>query len=105
MGFPFMGTDLRRSLKGFKTKIETDGNGVSITWHDSWDMACWFYEYVLAHELGHHFVEQYKTKNGPIRSRNAEEHVANLRGARIVSQVYAAIRRKRSAQKGSGTAK
>lgn len=61
----------------------------AVSWPSERHRAHWFYSYVVAHELGHHFVEQYKTKNGRIRKRIHEEAVADLHADRISAHLLA----------------
>lgn len=88
--------DFRRSLNRFHAKVESHSEGFTISWPEPAIMSLWFYSFVFTHELGHHFVEQYKTKNSRIRSRNAEELVADLHAERFTDELFKAFRKQRS---------
>ena len=80
--------EFRRSLKRSRAMIESIAYGFKISWPEPEMMSRWFYSYVFTHELGHHFVEQYKTRNSRIRSRNAEEWVADLHAKRLTDELF-----------------
>lgn len=94
--FRTLGYELHRYLKRFRAIIEKNSDGFSISWREPRHMAQWFYAYVFTPELGHHFVEQYKSKNSRIRSRNDEEEVADLHALRISDAIFSALRSARS---------
>jgi hypothetical protein len=92
-----LSADFRRSLNRFHADIQSGANGFTVSWREPAVMSLWFYSFVFTHELGHHFVEQYKSKNSRIRSRNAEELVADLHAKRFTDELFAAFRNRRSA--------
>ena len=57
--------------------------GTEIDWPDWRDLARWFWGTVFFHELAHHYVEQYRHRNGRVASRDVEEIVAELRARKI----------------------
>lgn len=81
--------DFHRSLDRFHAAIESHPKGFTVSWPEPAMMAVWFYSFVFTHELGHHFVEQYKSKNSRIRSRKAEEFVADLHAKRFTDELIA----------------
>ncbi|HEY5793132.1 MAG TPA: hypothetical protein VIS74_07525 [Chthoniobacterales bacterium] len=91
-----LSSDFRGSLKRFHATIQSDANGVTVSWREPAVMSMWFYSFVFTHELGHHFVEQYKSKNSRIHSRNAEELVADLHAKRFTDELFASFRKRRS---------
>jgi hypothetical protein len=88
---------LRASLEKFYAIIDPQGDGFRISWRDEAFMALWFYCEVFVHELGHHFVEQYKSKNSRIGSRRHEELVAVLHARRFTDELIAACSSRRTA--------
>jgi len=94
--FRWLSTEFRRSLNRFHADIQSDGKAFTVSWREPDNMSLWFYSYVFTHELGHHFVEQYKTKNSRIQSRNAEELVADLHAKRFTDELFASFRKQRS---------
>lgn len=91
--FRTLSADFRRSLNRFHAVIKSDSDGFTISWPEPAVMSLWFYSYVFTHELGHHFIEQYKSKNSRIRSRNAEELVADLHAKRFTDELFASFRK------------
>lgn len=64
------------------------GSMISVSWPDRSILGLWFWDQVVMHELGHHFVEQYRSKNGRVRSRNAHERLAEMHVGRYLSRRY-----------------
>jgi len=93
MGFPTLDGELRRSLRQFKANIKKARLGYLISWPDGVARTLWFYSYVFTHELGHHFVEQYKNKNSRVFSRKNEELIADLHARRFTEEVMAVYER------------
>ena len=82
---------MKKILPGFRKSIESFGaivairnSAVEVRWPESESayVDVWFLT-VFMHELGHHFVEQYKNQRGRIGGRH-EELVANLRSSRLI---------------------
>lgn len=67
---------------------------VCVSWPNDGCMSIWFYSYVIAHELGHHYVEQYKTKNKNIKNINHNEIVADIHSFRLSEDLTKKYRQK-----------
>ena len=74
----------RALLEQYHATIKPSKTGFQISWPARALMSLWFYSFVFTHELGHHFVEQYKRKNRPLRSRRLEELIADLHSKRLI---------------------
>lgn len=75
-----------RELIAYGATVE-HGATISVRWaSDAANFALWFWDQVVMHELGHHFVEQYRSKNGRVRSRKAHEALANLHVGRYLNR-------------------
>jgi len=83
--------DLRQSLERFYAGIKPYGTGFTIWWPESALMSLWFYCYVFTHELGHHFAEQYKAKNGIMPSTSVSERSANLHARRLTDLLFTSL--------------
>ena len=95
---PHIGLQLGKSLQRFYAEIESYDNKFVVTWPGENFMGVWFLSYVLAHELGHHYIEQYKTKNGAIPEIDYEEIVADMHGDRISEKLFKVHREKKLKQ-------
>jgi len=67
---------------GYEPELNKTENKIEYRWPDNIGLGLWFTQ-VLFHELGHHFVEQYRYKNSRIKGRDEEELVANLHKSRL----------------------
>lgn len=72
-----MGADFLRSLALADAEIEERQDCVLVTWPEPGSMSLWYYSYVFAHELIHHYLEQYREDDS---APTAEDHV-QLAGA------------------------
>ena len=70
--------------------------GVEVSWERRVDFATWFFIDVVAHELGHHYRNQYKGTVGASGSTPHEEWQAELWARRIGARVYARRKRKQN---------
>ena len=59
-----------------------------VSWPSEAALELWFWDQVVMHELGHHFVEQYRNRNGRIRTRKAHEGLANLHVGRYLNRRF-----------------
>ena len=78
----------RRSLQKFRASIEMRSEGFVISWPKRARLALWFFSYVIAHELGHHFAEQYKFKNRRNPTSAIEEAFADLHSRRVTDAFF-----------------
>lgn len=83
--------NLRQSLERFYACILPSSPGFIIMWPEPGLLALWFYSYVFTHELGHHFAEQYKVKNGVMPSRSASERSADLHARRLTDLLFTSL--------------
>jgi hypothetical protein len=82
----------RASYEKFNAIIEQEGEGFRISWRGPAALSLWFYCEIFTHELGHHFVEQYRAKNGRVGSARLEELVADLHARRFTDDLFASDR-------------
>jgi len=78
---------LERSLNEFFAETTTTGKEILVRWPNKNLLSLWFYCEVFAHELGHHFRNQYrhKRKRGDLIR---EELVADLHARRFKERLY-----------------
>jgi hypothetical protein len=76
---------LRKGAEEFGATVSDFDDLVEINWSlsDNARLDNWFCAYVLTHELGHHFVEQYKVKRGRNMRTVHHEVVAEIHSQRI----------------------
>ncbi len=76
---------LQRSVAQFGATVSKVDDHVEINWlvSENARLDQWFCAEVLTHELGHHFVEQYKTKRGGNRKSIHHEIVADIHSQRL----------------------
>lgn len=79
----------RASYEKFDAIIEEEGENFRISWRSPAALSLWYYCEIFTHELGHHFVEQYRAKNGRIGSARHEELVADLHARRFTDELLA----------------
>ena len=80
--------DFRRSLEACYAVVARHEEGVRVTWPDDAFISLWYYCHVFTHELGHHYVEQYRHKNGRIGGRPFNEVVAEMHARRFTEQLF-----------------
>ncbi len=90
----YISPDLEESLLSYGVEITECDNNYLINLKDEMRASLWFYCYVLAHELGHHYVEQYKNKNSREMSKSHNELVADLHSIRLRDDLYKKLREK-----------
>jgi hypothetical protein len=88
--------DFAQSLAKFYADLKFEEEAVVVSWRDDTVMGLWFYCDVFAHELGHHFAEQYKTKNGKVHGRRFQEFVAELQARRFTEDLFARYNRRKT---------
>ena len=86
-------------LTSYGAMHTTIASGVEISWKNHVDIATWFFIDVVAHELGHHYRNQYRISVGPHGSTLHEEWQAELRSRRIGARIYARREAKRLSAK------
>ena len=72
-----------------------DKASVLVEWHDHDDLEM-FYIHVLFHELGHHYVEQYRSSRGRPETRKRNEIVADLHDVKISTHLKRRIAKQRA---------
>ena len=90
-----MGSMLTASVTKFHAIIKKKPGKVSVEWPKEEFMSLWFYGYVFAHELGHHYRNKYRYK----RKRGGfieEELVADLHAKRLTDMLFAALQKRRA---------
>jgi hypothetical protein len=88
----------QEDLEAYHAKVSRQGRQWHVYWPADAGLALWFFNEVFAHELGHHFAEQYKKKRGRIRGVRFREMNADLRSFRVAHEVMAHLRRRRQAR-------
>jgi hypothetical protein len=86
--FRSLRANFRRSLIACHAAITPEENGVCVTWPDDALISLWFYAHVFTHELGHHYVEQYRAKNGRVGGRFFQEFVAEMHARRFTNALF-----------------
>ncbi len=71
-----------QEFRRFGARVSTAGSNSSITWPNVEALSHWFCTAILAHELGHHFRNQYKQRR-KVGSDIDEELVADLHAIRL----------------------
>jgi len=74
---------------------QEDTASVLVEWHDPDDLEV-FFIHVLFHELGHHYVEQYRSSRGRPKTRKRNEIVADLHDFKISTHLRRRIAKKRA---------
>jgi len=74
-------------LSSYGARVE-QGSHVLVSWPSELHLELWFWDQVVMHELGHHFIEQYRSKNGLVRSLKAHERLADLHVGRYLNRRY-----------------
>lgn len=85
------------TLAKFYAEISFDNEGVTVSWKENILLTLWFYFDVFTHELGHHYVEQYKNKNGRLGGRRYNEIIAELHAQRFTGDFFKKVRSKKKA--------
>lgn len=88
--FRSMSPEFMRSLAKFHAGFRFEDDTIVVSWSEASLMSLWFYCDVFTHELGHHFVRQYRSKNRRGGSRRHEELVADLHARRFTDELLAA---------------
>ena len=90
---------LRQNVESFGATVVKVNDAVEVRWLESQSayVDIWFLT-VLMHELGHHFVEQYKNQRGKIGGRHLEEKVADLRSMRLTKHYIDRVMNRRQAE-------
>ncbi len=86
---------LAKTLAKFHADVTFDDTGVEVSWKHEVLFALWFDFTVFRHELGHHFVEQYKHKNGRLLGRQYNELIAELHSERFTDEFIAKVKAKK----------
>lgn len=76
----------------FYANVDEQESAMTVTWPAAEVLAMWFYVEVFAHELGHHYRNQYRIRRGSGRHRRHEEYVADLHSARFYDAFLAKLR-------------
>jgi len=72
---------------------------IYVKWPEEPMLGMWYYSYVLTHELGHHFNEQYKAKKKRLQTFRHEEMVADLHSKRLTAELHKELERRVKARK------
>lgn len=95
--FRSLSADFRHSLAACHAAITRRDDHVFVTWPDDALISLWYYAHVFTHELGHHYVEQYRAKNGRVGGKLFGEFVAEMHARRFTAQLFK--RRRTATQK------
>jgi hypothetical protein len=82
----------QRVLEAYDAIVEKSADSVIVRWPDQAKMSIWYWTDVLMHELGHHFMHQYRHKNGTVNIAEAREFIADLHARRFMTALAAKIR-------------
>lgn len=81
--FASLGRSEARSLLRGGAEVEVRDDSVVVRWDDVEKLGFWFAFDVLFHELGHHFIHQYRRRKDGSASRNDHELRADTKALRI----------------------
>lgn len=70
-------------MRAYGASVIENENRVTVVWGSRLQLAIWFFSDVLAHELGHHYRNQYQISLGGRGAVPHEEWVAELHAGRI----------------------
>jgi len=70
-------------MRAYGASVVENENRVTVVWGSRLQLAIWFFSDVLAHELGHHYRNQYQISLGGPGAVPHEECVAELHARRI----------------------
>jgi hypothetical protein len=76
----------KEQLTAYHAEVHKEDKDIHVSWPSDTLLDLWFWDQVFIHELGHHFVEQYKERNGRVRRRSAHEGLANLHVGRYLNR-------------------
>jgi len=85
----------QEDMEAFGAKVSHHGEEWHVRWSSEAGLAVWFFKTVLTHELGHHFSEQYRNKNGRIRGIKFRETNADLHSLRLTREMFNRMKRRR----------
>lgn len=75
------------ALRRYCAKIESVDGGIVVTW-DEFFLLIMFYLSILFHELGHHYMHQYKCKQKPPMDVYLEEWHADAQAIRLQKHTF-----------------
>ncbi|MCB2155349.1 hypothetical protein KQI84_10720 [bacterium] len=52
-------------MRNWGAQVSEMLDGIEIRWRNERDLGIWFFDVIFCHELGHHFVHQYRRKRRP----------------------------------------
>jgi hypothetical protein len=87
----------REHLTGYRAGVAEADGWVRVVWPGEVELMLWFWDQVFYHELGHHFVEQYKNRNGRVRTRREHEFKAGMHVGRYLNRRYRRLQLQREA--------
>jgi len=88
-----LGTQCISSVEMWNANISDHGEKYKVVWENKVDLFFWFFTYVLTHELGHHYHEQYKHRNGTRVSHSHNELLADIHSERVNEKIFSIFRR------------
>ena len=86
------------SVEGYFADVERHEDHVWIRWPSDPLLSLWFFFEVFAHELGHHFRNQYRSKRSAFGRTVDEEIVADLHANRLKVRVITQWRNRNRAE-------
>jgi hypothetical protein len=86
---------LLNSMSNLGAEIISSESKISVSWSDKESLAVWLFIEVVGHELGHHFKNQYKSRQGALGSVNHEEWVADLHARRFAKRMWQRIKKRK----------
>jgi hypothetical protein len=78
----------RSQFSAYGAEVCKGDQGIAVHWTNEACLDLWFWDQVVMHELGHHFVEQYRSKNGRVRTRKAHEALADMHVGRYLNRRF-----------------
>lgn len=95
---------LAREVGNAGAEVTHDGSRMRVAWPDEDRLRLWYFFDVFGHELGHHFNNQFKHKNGRSSDRRAAERFAELNSAKLREHVTRIMKEKKANKSWMSTA-
>ena len=87
--------ELVKSILHYSGTLESKEGILKLYWKDPIYRSIWFCHIVLFHEIGHHYMHQFKTKRKLPKSTLLHEILADLHKNRIIIEEFNRIRSKK----------
>jgi len=79
---------LKEQLELFQAEVVEEERIVTVTWPGSGWLSFWFFIQVFTHELGHHYLAQYRHKRKRIRDAALQEFHADMQAVKVFRETF-----------------